>query len=125
MDIVAPPIDDKEMTKFLEEKVLPHIDELYRAMVQHQPSLKTDDGRRKGLFFLPSLRAITPFEAKAKNRGEFIREIDWDRNRDAEVAVWRAMDDLDATETEREGAGGYWVKTDVLDMYPWEEMKFV
>ncbi|KAJ5641360.1 hypothetical protein N7490_005360 [Penicillium lividum] len=112
------------VTNFLEEKLFPRTDDFYRVMVQQRLSLKADD-RREGLLFLPSLRAFTPFAAKARIRGEVIREGDWDRNRDAEIAVWRAMDDLDSTETYCEGTRGYWVKTDMFDMFPWEGKKFV
>ncbi|KAJ5653036.1 hypothetical protein N7490_000039 [Penicillium lividum] len=138
MEIVAPLTDDNDartvsiwnkvdatsVTTFLEERLLPRTDDLYRVMVQQRLSVKADD-RREGLHFLPSLRAFTPFEAKARIRGEVIREGDWDRNRDAEIAVWRAMDDLDSTETCGEDTRGYWVKTDMYDMYSWEGMKFV
>ncbi|KAJ5924307.1 hypothetical protein N7466_008494 [Penicillium verhagenii] len=135
MEIVAPLTDDNDVrtasnevttsvTNFIEEKLLPRTDDLYCVMVQQRLSLKADD-RREGLHFLPSLRAFTPFEAKARIQGEVIREGDWDRKRDAEIAVWRAMDALDSTEINREGTRGYWVKTDVLDMFPWGGMEFV
>ncbi|KAJ5765797.1 hypothetical protein N7520_005356 [Penicillium odoratum] len=138
MEIVAPLTDDDDarnasisnneiptsVTNFLEDKLLPRTDDLYRIMIQQRLSLKADD-RGEGLHFLPSLRAFTPFEEKARMRGEVIREGDWDRNRDAEIAVWRAMDDLYSAETDREGTRGYWVKTDVFDMFPWKGMKFV
>ncbi|KAJ5987207.1 hypothetical protein N7451_011572 [Penicillium sp. IBT 35674x] len=124
MSIVAPRTDDDKMIKFIEEELSLRTDELYRVMVRHQTLSMGDDDRRKGLLFLPSSRAFTPFEAKSRPRGDYIREGDWDRNRDAEIAVWRAMKDLDAIETECKAAKGYWVKTDVLDMFPWEGMRF-
>lgn len=122
---VAPLPDDEKIIKFLEGELLPRTDNLYREMVRHQPSLKLDGDRRTTLSFLPSLRAFTLFEAKARLRGEFMREGDWDRNQDAETALWRAMEDPDAIETEHKGTKGYWVKPDVFDMFPWEGMIFV
>ncbi|KAJ5554101.1 hypothetical protein N7513_004060 [Penicillium frequentans] len=125
MTIVVPLIDVENMINFLEEEILPRADELHRAMVRHQPSLTADDDRRKGLFFLQSSLACTPSEAKARLCEEYIRKGNWDRNRDAGIAVWRMLEGLDATETERKGAKVYWVKTDVLDKFSWEGMNFV
>ncbi|KAJ5717033.1 hypothetical protein N7488_002679 [Penicillium malachiteum] len=119
--------DDSSVLKFLEESALPRIDELYGAISQRQQLLFNAKKSWRGLFFLPSMRGFTPFEAKAKRQGDFIREGDWDCNRDAEIAVWRQMDGhpMNTTNTKHEGTNGYWVMTEMLDMFQWDGMKFV
>ncbi|KAJ6013776.1 hypothetical protein N7540_008367 [Penicillium herquei] len=119
--------DDSSVLKFLEESLLPRTDELYRAMSQRHQLLFNAEKSLVGLFFLPSMRGFIPFQANGKLRGDFIREGDWDRNRDAEVAVWRQMDGQAAntTDTKYEGTNGYWIMTELFDMFQWDGMKFV
>ncbi|KAJ5728842.1 uncharacterized protein N7483_003350 [Penicillium malachiteum] len=119
--------DDTSVLKFLEENLLPRTDELYHAISQRHQLLFNAEKSLNGLFFLPSMRGFTPFQEQAKLRGDFIREGDWDCNRDAEVAVWRQMDGqaVNTTDTKYEGTKGYWVMTEVFDMFQWDGMKFV
>lgn len=98
------------------EKVLHRADDLYRTLA------------REGCEFtiFPSPEAFQVYLDRAKENGGVFKEGDWDSQRDPESRVWRSVEPSSSAENasadiSTEEKAGYWVKTDVYDLFNWFE----